>query len=172
MIIAALACCILLAGAATSADAQKRRPTTGKKGATKKTDSSKASVVKDNAEKVKNQIRNISQFLYILGSSSELVKSVDADARSGKLSNDARKQGDAGKQGIVLTIRTFKNAMLKLEDDFRADQALRPYLLQITGVGELAGTAEDQAAAGNYDRASRSLLDVIGQLSDTLEAMP
>ncbi len=131
-----------------------------------------AATVKGGAQRISNQIKNLSQFLYLLGGSNQLIKAVDEDARQGKLSQSAQQQSEAGKKGLILTITTFKNAMLKLEEDFRANPALKTYLYQLAGVSELATTAEEQAAANQFDRAGRTLLEALGQLTDTLQAMP
>ena len=156
-----------------SADAQKRR-TTGSKTSTAKTSTtiSNATAVKNGAQIISNQIKNLGQFIFVYGGSLSRIETIDKEIEQGKLSEDARKQSEIGKQGLVLTIRTFKNALLKLEDDFRAKPALRPYLLKLTGVGETAATAEEQATDGQFEPAGRTLLEVLNQLTDTLQAMP
>lgn len=161
---------------AMTAEAQKRRSTRStNRAAAPKTSTAAASntaAVKAGAEKVGNQVKNLTIFIYRLGRSVPLITSVDADAKAGKLSPAAVQQAETGKQGLVLTIRTFKNAMATLESDFRANPALKPYLLQLTGVAELAGDAEQQAASGQFEQAGRTLIEVIGQLTDVLRAMP
>lgn len=160
-----------------TANAQKRRPTRGKtsssaaktKAATVTAD---AAAVQQGAQLINNQINNLGLFLFKYGGSLTRIEVVDSEAKQGKLNETAQVQSDAGKKALVLVIRTFKNAMLKLEDDFRANPALKPYLLQLTGVGEIAGTAEDQAAAGQFEPAGRTMLQVLSQLTDTLQAMP
>jgi hypothetical protein len=59
-----------------------------------------------------------------------------------------------------------------LEDEFRANAALRPFLMQLVGVAELGATAEEQATAEQYEQAGRTLLEVVGQLTDVLIEMP
>ncbi len=169
--------CLLLAIAlflmfGIPAEAQKRTPTRGKsasKGKARTVSSSEA--VKQGAQTVSNQIKNLAQFIYIYGGSLTRIQLIDQEARQGRVSDSARKQSEGGKQGLILTVRTFKNAMLKLEDDFRSTPALRPYLLQLTGVGETASTAEEQATAGQFEQSGRTLLEVLNQLTDTLQAM-
>lgn len=156
-----------------SAAAQKKRSTRSKKTvAAKPNAAANAAAIAAGEQRVSDQIKTLSRFIYLLGSSTTLIKAVDEDAKKGKLSQSAIQQSEAGKKGLILTIVTFKNALLKLEDDFRANPALRPYLLQLTGVGELAETAEQQARANNFDQAGRTMLEVLNQLTDTLQAMP
>jgi phage-related protein len=155
------------------AQAQKRQPTrSSKKAATTKTKNvANTSAVKEAAQTISNQIKNLAQFIFVYGGSLTRIQVIDQSAKQGNISDSARKQSEGGKQGLILTVRTFKNAMLKLEDDFRSNPALRPYLLQLTGVGENAGTAEEQAASGQFEQSGRTLLEVLNQLTDTLQAM-
>ncbi len=170
-IVVFIAFCTLFAS--VEADAQKRRPARGKTAAAKPASAaSNAAAVQQGAQLINNQINNLGLFLFKYGGSLTRIEVIDAEAKQGKLNQTAQVQSDAGKKALVLVIRTFRNAMLKLEDDFRANPALRPYLLQLTGVGEIAGTAEEQAASGQYETAGRTMLQVLSQLTDTLQAMP
>lgn len=158
-----------------SADAQRRRTTrkttraTAAKPAT--TSYTNAIAVRQASQTVANQVKNLSQFLYLLGGSVASIRTLEAEARTGKLSAADKQKTEAGKKGIILTITTFKNAMVKLETDFRANPALKPYLLQLTGVGDTAATAEDQARAGQFDQAGRTLIQLVDQLTTVLVEM-
>ena len=156
-----------------STEAQKRNPPRSNKSvsAGKTKTATNAETVKQASQTVSNQIKNLAQFIYIYGGSLTRIQLIDQEARQGRLSDSARKQSEGGKQGLILTVRTFKNAMLKLEDDFRNTPALHSYLLQLTGVGETASTAEEQATAGQFEQSGRTLLEVLNQLTDTLQAM-
>lgn len=175
---AAIILCLFLFEA--SAEAQKRRTT----GATKKrttaarNTASPATLAAKNAailaatEKVSNQIKNLSRFVFLLGGSVSTIESLDAQIKAGNASQSARTQAEAGRKGFVSAITIFKNAMATLEDEFRANPSLKPYLLQLTGVSEYAATAESQAAAGQFNQAGRTLLLVVNQLTDVLREMP
>jgi hypothetical protein len=62
--------------------------------------------------------------------------------------------------------------MANLEDEFRGNAVLKPYLAQLVGVSDYAATAEQQAVAGNFNQAGRTLLLVVNQLTDVLREMP
>jgi hypothetical protein len=162
-----------------SAEAQKRRRTTAKRKPTAATrtaaapsSAARSAAILAATEKVGNQIKNLSQFIFLLGNSTALISSVEADIKAGKASASARTQAEAGRKGFVSAITIFKNAMASLEDEFRASPALRLYLIHLVGVSDYAATAEQQAAAGQFDRAGRSLLLVVNQLTDVLREMP
>lgn len=163
---------LLMLFAGVEANAQKRRPARNSKPTAAKSSAADAAAVQQGAQLINNQINNLGLFLFKYGGSLTRIEVVDNEAKQGRLNDTAKVQSDAGKKALVLVIRTFKNAMLKLEDDFRANPALKPYLLQLTGVGEIAGTAEEQAASGQYETAGSTMLQVLSQLTDTLQAMP
>lgn len=157
-----------------SAQAQKRRVVRSKPATVKTTVNTAANMaaVREGAQKVNNQIKALARFLYLYGGSVQPLKTFDADDKQGKLSPAAKREGELGKKAILVTFATFKNALLRLEDDFRANPALKLYLLPLVGVSEFAATAEQQAQANQFDQAGRSLLDALNQLSDTLQTMP
>lgn len=123
-------------------------------------------------EKVSNQIKNLTQFIFLMGNSVSVIERLDVDIKSGNATQSARTQAEAGRKGFIAAITIFKNAMATLEDEFRANAALRPYLSQLVGVSDYAGTAEQQAAAGQFNQAGRTLLLVVNQLTDVLREMP
>lgn len=178
-IILAILLCVFLFD--VSADAQKRKTTSKKK----KTTTSRTakppappSLAERNAailpatEKVANQIKNLAQFILLMGNTVPTIERLEASASSGKASQSAHSQAEAGKKGLVSAITIFKNAMATLEDEFRANKVLRVYSAQLDGVSGIASTAEQQAAAGNFSQAERTLLLVINQLTDVLREMP
>ncbi|MBC7795547.1 MAG: hypothetical protein H7Z37_01595 [Pyrinomonadaceae bacterium] len=158
------------------ANAQKRRtPKTRTTRTSQKTLPAAANskeLVKTGAEKVSNQIKNLTQFIYLLGGSNVRIGSVSNDEKRGKVTTATKQQIDAGKKGLVLTIQSFKGGLKDLEASFRATNDLKPYLLELTGVADLAQTAEEQAAANQFDAAGRTLIEIVGQLADVLRAMP
>ena len=162
-----------------SAEAQKRKPTkrvktTAAKSAPKANVNATLSAiaVDRGAQSVSDKIKALSRFLYLLGGSAALIKAVDSDIQQGKLTGNARQQAEIGKKGFIQTITIFKNEISKLENEFRANPALKPYLMQLGGISEWAATAEQQALAGQFEQAGKSLLEVMNQLTDTLQAMP
>ena len=164
-----------------SAEAQKRRTTPTPKKRTTAARNTKPptptlgvrnAAILSATEKVGNQIKNLTQFIFLLGNSVAVIQSLEADIKAGKASQSARTQAEAGRKGFIAAITIFKNAMATLEDEFRANAALKPYLSQLVGVSDYASTAEQQAAAGQFNQAGRTLLLVVNQLTDVLREMP
>jgi hypothetical protein len=179
-IILALLLCVFLFN--VSAEAQKRRTTSTAKRKTSAARTTKPpappSLAARNAailpatEKVSNQIKNLTQFIFLLGNSVSVIERLDAEIKAGNAPQSARTQAEAGRKGFVATMTIFKNAMATLEDEFRANAVLKPYLPQLVGVSDYAATAEQQAAAGQFNQAGRTLLLVVNQLTDVLREMP
>ena len=65
----------------------------------------------------------------------------------------------------------FRQSLDKLEIDFRGTPDLQPYYIKLAGVAAGAATAEEQAAANQFDASGRTLLNVINRLTDVLVVM-
>lgn len=159
---------------AVSADAQRKR-TTRKKTPTKTTTTTtttNAFEIKQNAEKVSIQIKNVSKFIYVLGSVASGFEIVDKEAKAGKLSKAVVDKNSQDKQKVITSIRSLKAGLAELEVQFRTKPALKPYLLQIQGITDLTTQSEDFAIAGRFTDSGRVLLNVVEKLADTVTAMP
>lgn len=127
---------------------------------------------KTGAEKVSIQIKNVSKFLYHLGGIARGIEDIDKLVRSGKASPEVTQQNREFKRQVIQSIRNLRAGLVTLEAEFRTDKQLRPYLLQIQGISNISGTAEDQALDGQFTESGRTLLYVVEKLADTLAAMP
>jgi len=166
----ALAICFLCLTSA--AEAQKRRGTR-----TRATRPAAAIIpasidIKAGAGKVSTQVKNVTKFIYVLGGIAQGIEGVDNDAKAGKASRAAIDQNTRNKQVVITSIRNLRAGLAALEIEFRTKPALRNYLFQIQGISDTSGTAEDQAAAGQFTQSGKTLLLVVEKLADTLAAMP
>ena len=80
-------------------------------------------------------------------------------------------QNQESKTKVRSSIQDFRVSLDRLETDFRATPELQPYYIKFAGSAAGAATAEEQAAANQFDRAGRTLLGVIGRLTDVLLLM-
>lgn len=69
------------------------------------------------------------------------------------------------------SIRDVRAGLDKLEIDFRATPELQRYYTLLAGVAAGAAAAEELAAANQFDRAGRSLLEVVNRLTNVLTEM-
>ena len=127
-----------------------------------------AQVRTQGATRVADQIKNLTKFMYILGGVNSSIAAVeDAARRSGTT-------GDQAAQSKVLVRTNIQNIRVgldKLEIDFRATPELQPFYIKLAGVAAGAATAEEQAAANQFDAAGRQLLNVVNRLTDVLLLM-
>lgn len=151
-----------------SADAQRKKPTT-KKPTTTTTNNNNAAEIKDGAMKVSTQIKNVSKYLYLLGTIAQGIEDIDRDT---KASQAAKDKNTKNKQAVLQTIRNLRAGIAALEVEFRTKPSLKNYNLQIQGISDLCGESEDLATTGKFLDSGRPLLLVIEKLSDTLVAMP
>jgi hypothetical protein len=169
---AGLLCLLVLVSMAA---AQKRRTPTRKAtkpvATTPTTTTTNAFEIREGAEKVSIQIKNVSKFIYVLGGVARGIEDIDAEAKSGKVSRAGLDKNTQLKQGVMTSIRNLRAGLAALEVEFRTKPALRNYLTQIQGISDISGVAEDQANGGQFTESGKTLLQVIEKLSDTLVAM-
>ena len=159
-------CAILLCLLALSVSAAAQRKTT-KKPVPKATPKPAASlVVREESTKVAAQIKDITKFLYFLGGTNQLIIGIDTDP---KATANAKNQSNIGKQGVIKAIKNVRAGLVQLEGEFHSKPELRPYIIHIQGVSEMAGIAEGQAAGGQLDNAGKTLLEVVNRLTETLK---
>jgi hypothetical protein len=123
------------------------------------------------ATRVAEQIKFLTKFIYLLGGVTSGIAAVDEAARRNEASPAVVQQNQASKAQVKQSIQGFRETLDKLEIDFRNTPELQPYYIKLAGVAAGAATAEEQAAANQFDRAGRTLLDVINRLTDVLVLM-
>ena len=123
------------------------------------------------ATRVADQIKSLSTFIYLLGGVNSGIAAVDEAARRNEASPTIVQQNQQSKATVRTSIQRFREALDKLEIDFRATPELQPFYIKLAGVAAGAATAEEQAAANQFDRSGRTLLSVISRLTDVLLLM-
>ena len=127
-----------------------------------------AQVRTQGATRVADQIKNLTKFMYILGGVTSSIAAVEDAARRSGATTDQTQQSKAQ---VRATIQNIREGLDKLEIDFRATPELQPYYIKLAGVAAGAATAEQQAAANQFDGAGRQLLSVVNRLTDVLLLM-
>ena len=166
-----VAICMLLL-VSTAAFAQTRRRT-ARPPATPKQTSAQASAEARTAgaTKVAEQIKNLTRFVYLLGGAAKGIEQVDEAARKNEASPAALDQNNKNKATVKTSLQNVREGLDQLEIGFRSTPELEQYYLKLAGSAAGAATAEDQAAAGHFDQAGRTMLGVVNRLTDVLLAM-
>jgi hypothetical protein len=159
-----IACIILLPPSAFS-QARKRSA----KATTRTTRSSSAQQA--GAIRVADQIKNLTRFLFLLGGVAKGIEAVDEAARRNEASPAILEQAKRNKDTVKTSIQSVRQGLDLLEIDFRTSPELQRYYTKLAGVASGASVAEEQASANQFDRAGRSLLDVVNRLTDVLLEM-
>lgn len=123
------------------------------------------------ATRVADQIKFLTRFIYLLGGVTNGIAAVDEAARRNEASPAVVQQNQQSKAKVRSSIQGFRESLDKLEIDFRATPELQPFYIKLAGVAAGAATAEEQAAANQFDHAGRTLLEVINRLTDVLVVM-
>lgn len=168
--IAVLTAIFIIPSSATSSSAQTRRRTTPRPSAAA-TAQKTAQVRTAGATRVADQIKLLTRFTYLLGGVASGIAQVDEQIRQNEASPTQVQNNQQSKARVKTSIQDFRVGLDKLEIDFRATPELQPYYIKLAGVAAGAATAEEQAAANQFDAAGRTLLNVINRLTDVLLAM-
>jgi hypothetical protein len=160
----------LLLLAPSTAFSQTRNRSSSRQKPTAATATQRAAQVRtQGATRVADQIKNLTKFMYILGGVTSSIAAVeDAARKSGASPADQTAQSKAQ---VRATIQNIKDGLDKLEIDFRGTPELQPYYIKLAGVAAGAASAEERAAANQFDAAGRQLLNVVNRLTDVLLLM-
>jgi hypothetical protein len=123
------------------------------------------------ATRVADQIKFLTRFIYLLGGVASGMAAVDEAARRNEASPAVLQKNQQSKTTVRSSIQGFRESLDKLEIDFRATPELQPFYIKLAGVAAGAATAEEQAAANQFDASGRTLLNVINRLTDVLVVM-
>jgi hypothetical protein len=157
-----------------TAPAQTRPRTASKKGTQPaKTSAPPASSAAKTAgaTKVADQIKNLTKFIYLLGGVAKGIEQVDEAVRKNEASPAAVQQNTQNKATVKTSLQNVREGLDQLEIYFRGTPELQVYYLKLAGSASGAVTAEEQAAAGHFDQAGRTLLGVVNRLTDVLLVM-
>src|SRR6478672_3627562 len=116
---------VCLLGLTINAAAQKRKPAPRKTAksttaATVPTATANSAEIRAGAEKVSIQIKNVTKFIYLLGSIAQGIEDVDKDVKANKASRAAADQNAKNKQGVLTTLRNLRAGLVALEVEFQS----------------------------------------------------
>jgi hypothetical protein len=149
----------------------RKRSTSAKPKSTSSTAQRTTQATSAGATRVADQIKFLTKFIYVLGGATSNIAAVDESVKRNQAPPDAAEKNQLAKTQVRNSIQGFREALDKLEIDFRATPELQPYYIKLAGVAAGAANAEQQAAANQFDAAGRSLLGVVNRLTDVLLAM-
>ena len=165
----AIACLLTLPA---SALAQTRKRTARPQAPPKQTSAQANAEARTNgATKVAEQIKNLTRFVYLLGGVAKGIEQVDEAARKNEASPAALDQNTRNKATVKASLQNVREGLDQLEITFRSTPELEQYYLKLAGSASGAADAEEQAAAGHFDQAGRTMLGVVNRLTDVLLAM-
>ncbi len=167
-ILALLVITVFLCPAAGLAQTRKR---TAAKTARAAATAKPAEIQREGARRVAEQIKLLTKFIYLLGGVAKGLETADDAARRNEASNTIIDQTKQSKATVRASIQSVREGLDKLEIDFRATPGLQRYYIKLAGVAAGAANAEDLAAANQFDKAGRTLLDVVNHLTDVLLEM-
>lgn len=130
-----------------------------------------AAVQRQGAVRVADQIKTLTRFIYLLGGVAKGIEATDDAIRRNQAPPAVVDQVNRNKATVKTSLQNVRVGLDNLEIYFRTTPELQRYYIQLAGVAAGAANAEDLAAASQYDRAGRALLEVVNRLTDVLVAM-
>jgi hypothetical protein len=163
----------LAATAASAATTTKHRRTSSSRAAAQKSAAAArtTAALQTARDRISGEIKTLTHFLYLYGGISKGIESADVAIRTRQASSTAIDQGEQNKARVRDSLKNVRVGLEKLETDLRADPALKNYYPYVTGVANIAQTAESQATASHFDDAGRSLLKAVDRLTEALALM-
>jgi hypothetical protein len=110
------------------------------------------------AARVAEQIKTLAKFIYLLGGVAKGLEGVDDATRRNEASAAIIDQAKQNKATVRASIQSVR-------------EGLQRYYISLAGVAAGAANAEDLAAANQFDKAGRTLLEVVNHLTDVLLEM-
>ena len=126
---------------------------------------------REGAARIAEQIKTLTRFIYLLGGVAKGLEGVDDAARRNEASPEILEQAKKNKLTVRTSIQSVRDGLDKLESEFSSTTELRRYYTRLAGVASGAARADEQAAANQFDRAGRTLLEVVNRLTDVLLEM-
>jgi hypothetical protein len=126
---------------------------------------------REGATHVADQIKTLTKCIYLLGGVAQGLEGVDDAARRNEASPAILEQAKNNKLQVRTSIQSVREGLDRLESEFSSNMELRRYYTRLAGVAAGAARAEEQAAANQFDRAGRTLLEVVSRLTDVLLEM-
>lgn len=151
---------------------QTRRRTASRSSGSTATAPKSSAVVHAGATRVADQTKNLTRFIFLLGGVAKGIEQTDLVIRRNEASQAVVDQQRRNKETVTTSLRSVREGLDRLEIDFRATPELQRYYIKLAGVAAGAAEAEDLAAANQYDKAGRALLEVVNRLTDVLLEMP
>lgn len=164
---ATLAACLLFASQATDASAQsrtRRRAPAQRRTAPAPRPTPNQTQLNAARIKLSDEIKKLARFVYLYGRISKDLEAVSAQAESAEVAKRS-------KAALLLNFTSLRSDLDQLERQFRFTPGLERNYQKLQGVAARVEQAESQAAANQYDRAGRLLVDVVTQLTDVLLEM-
>jgi hypothetical protein len=163
----ALLVAILIAPTAAFGQTRRRSRTPPAQSTAQKTSAARTA----GATKVGEQIKLITKFIYLLGGVTNGIASVDEAIKKNQASPQLIQSNEQNKAVVKRGFQDFREALDRLETEFRNQPELQPFYIKLAGSAAGAAKAEELAAASQYDAAGRTLLTVINRLTDVLVIM-
>jgi hypothetical protein len=123
------------------------------------------------ANKVADQLKNVTKFIYIYGKIANGLEIADEQAKRNETSPTIAAKNKQTKESLVANINGLRAGVDTVTKSFQGNPRMQVQSLKISYAAESLATAEQLASAGRFDEAGKSLIIAAERLTDTLTSM-
>jgi hypothetical protein len=123
------------------------------------------------AAKVAEQIKYISNFIYVYGKVVNSLQIADEQMKSNQASPEAKATNQENKDKLIISMNRLRSGLENLASGFEGSQRMQVQYLKLAYATEASFEAERLAVAGQYEEAGKSLVAVVERLTDAIISM-
>jgi hypothetical protein len=123
------------------------------------------------ANKVAEQLKLVTQFVYVYGKLANGLEIAADQVRRGETSAELTARNKQIRDGIVNNIAGLRAGIDKLAATFHTNPRLQVQYLKLTGASDAVAQAGQMAGAGRYNEAGTSLVTAVERLAETIIAL-
>jgi hypothetical protein len=123
------------------------------------------------AAKVAEQIKYVSNFIYIYGKVVNGLQIADEQMKNNQASPEAKATNQENKDKLIISMNRLRAGLEGLASGFEGNQRMQVQYLKLAYATEASFEAERLAVAGRYEEAGKSLVAVVERLTDAIISM-
>ncbi|HEY6402784.1 MAG TPA: hypothetical protein VI479_15310 [Blastocatellia bacterium] len=123
------------------------------------------------AAKVAEQIKYVSNFIYIYGKVVNGLQIADEQMKNNQASPEAKTANQENKDKLIISMNRLRSGLENLASGFEGNQRMQVQYLKLAYATEASFEAERLVVQGRYEEAGKSLVAVVERLTDALISM-
>jgi hypothetical protein len=162
---------LIMLGAASQAPSFAQKQKQKKSRAAAKPKTTPTPDMRAEAAKVAEQIKYVSNFIYIYGKVVNGLQIADEQMKTSQATPEAKAANQENKDKLIISMNRLRSGLEDLSSGFEGNQRMQVQYLKLAYATEASFEAERLAVAGRYEEAGKSLVAVVERLTDAIISM-